>query len=339
MLVVEVGLRLAGYQPKRVLGAWRAVNSAHTLALDCYPSNPRGYFDIDLRNAQVRAHYEALGLEGLATISVRTPFAVEYRYNSLGFRDRELTPRREGLRRLVILGDSFTEGQGVKAQDAVAGVLERLLNERQPGSWEVWNAGRRGSDFPRLFDSFERVLEAQPDVVVYGMVLNDAVQGDGFRLSQAYVNDWIVDRTGQRPAPHSPLRLLDLARDAVDSYRIGRQTTAWYRGLYSAANSDGWAETQRYLKRMNRQSRERGVVFIVALWPLFVHLDAGYPFADASATVSEACRALGIEEHDLRTAFSGHSAAELTVHPLDLHPNEKAHALVARYLLPIVQAH
>ena len=216
-------------------------------------------------------------------------------------------------------------------------MLARLLNERQSESWEVWNAGRRGSDFPRLYESFTRVLEAQPDVVVYGMVLNDAVQGDGFKLEQAYVNDWIVDRTGQRPLPRSPLRLLDLARDGVENYRIGRQTTTWYRGLYGEANRDGWEETQRYLKRMNRQCRERGIVFIVALWPILVSLDAGYPFAEASETVMSACRALRIEGHDLRAAVAGQSPSDLIVHPLDMHPNEKAHALVARYLLPVVQ--
>ena len=64
LLVAEVGLRLAGYQPRRALGAWRAINTAHSLALDCYPGNPRGYFDIDLRDEHVRSRYEALGLEG-----------------------------------------------------------------------------------------------------------------------------------------------------------------------------------------------------------------------------------------------------------------------------------
>ena len=49
----------------------------------------------------------------------RAPYAVEFRYNSLRFRDAEFGPKRPGVRRVMVLGDSFTEGQGVKEPDTL----------------------------------------------------------------------------------------------------------------------------------------------------------------------------------------------------------------------------
>ena len=55
-------------------------------------------------------------------------------------------------------------------------MLERRLNAAAPGRFEVLNCGRRGDDFPALYDAFREVLRHDPDIVVYGMVLNDAYQ-------------------------------------------------------------------------------------------------------------------------------------------------------------------
>src|SRR5206468_11021863 len=106
----------------------------------------------------------------------RTPYAVESRYSSRRFRDVELGPKPPGVRRVLVLGDSFTEGQGVKEPDTYPRVLEARLNAQDthgPSSprWEIRNCGRRGADFPLLFELFEQILSYEPDVIVYGMVL------------------------------------------------------------------------------------------------------------------------------------------------------------------------
>jgi lysophospholipase L1-like esterase len=337
LLVVEATLRIVHYAPPAPLAAWRAVNPAHDIALDCYPSNPRGYFDIDLRDRVTRTRYERLGVQSLEVIAVRNPYAVEYRYNSLGFRDREFAPRRPCVRRLIVLGDSFTEGQGVRREDAYPSVLDRLLNAARPGSWEVWNAGRRGADFPYLLDVVTRVIEQRPDVIVYGMVLNDAVRSRSFDVQQEYINDWIVDRRWFRPRPRSALRLLDLIRDAIDNYSITRQTINWYRGLYGRPNREGWNETKRCLLRMHRRCKDRNIAFVLALWPILANVDSAYPFSEATETVLRFCRLAKIDAYDLRAALRRQPTHSLWVHAQDMHPNEKAHALVAQYLLTHIE--
>ena len=46
-----------------------------------------------------------------------------------------------------------------------------LPSLHQPGTWEVRNCGRRGTDFPALYEAFEQILPYEPDLVIYALVL------------------------------------------------------------------------------------------------------------------------------------------------------------------------
>jgi lysophospholipase L1-like esterase len=313
------------------------------LLLDCYPSNPRGYFDIDLREPRSRDLYQHLAPLRFESLVHRTPFAVESRYNSLRFRDAEFGPRRPGVRRVMVLGDSFTEGQGVKEPDTCVRVLESRLNAGGQERWEVLNCGRRGADFPLLFEMFEQILRYEPDVVVYAMVLNDADQSKEFHARQSYVNDLILDRRATT-AGHAPpdmgrldSRLLGFVRERLETRRTSRETTRWYLDMYGEANREGWARTQSHLREMNRRMRERGGRLLVASWPLLVNLEGEDPFAAAREAVSRFCVTAGIPWHDLRPALRGHPTSSLWVHPVDMHPNELAQRLAAESLAPVVR--
>jgi lysophospholipase L1-like esterase len=342
-LAAEAGLRILDFTPRRLQSTARLLDPAWTLLLDCYPKNPRGYFDIDLRDPQSRARYGHLGGGKFDAVVRRAPYAVEFRYNSLRFRGAEFGPKRPGVRRVMVLGDSFTEGQGVKEEDTYVRALERRLNAAGPGRWEVLNCGRRGDDFPALFDAFEEVLRHDPDIVVYGMVLNDAQQSESFRARQTFVNDLIMDRGWSlmgRPVPEMRAfdsRLLASIKDRIEAQRTTRRTTRFYLDMYGERNREGWERTQEYLREMNRRVRERGARLLVASWPLLVNLEGEDPFAAVAHTVAGFCAAAGIPRHDLRPALLGHRTSSLWVYPLDMHPNEVAHALAAESLAPVVR--
>jgi lysophospholipase L1-like esterase len=336
--LAELVLRSAGYTPERFRGTGRLVDPHWRTLLDCYPTNPRGYFDIDLRGPGMRERYHSLAPVRFDAVVRRAPHAVESRYNTLRFREVEPSPRAPGARRIAVIGDSFTEGQGVKEPDTYPRVLERRLGAGG-GAWEVRNCGRRGSDFPALLEDFEDALRYDPDLVVYGMVLNDADRSEEFQARQAYVNDWILDRgqllEGGPPGPRGS-RLFWLVRERLESYRIGRDTTRWYREMYGPSNREGWARTQGHLRAMDRRMRERGGRFLVASWPLLVDLERD-PFQDVYAVIADFCRTAGIPWHDLRPALGGRTSRELWVHPVDMHPNEVAHRLAAESLAPLVR--
>ena len=176
LAVVAIGLevlfRLLGL-PARFPAPGELYSRRERVFLDSYPTNPRGYFDIDLRDPAVRERYRWMAPHRLDAVAQRAPWAVESRYDALRFRDVELGPKRPGVRRVMVLGDSFTEGQGVKEGDTYPRRLEALLNASGTGEWEVRNCGRRATDFPELFATFEQILPYAPDLVVYGMLASE----------------------------------------------------------------------------------------------------------------------------------------------------------------------
>jgi hypothetical protein len=81
MLAGELVLRAAGYVPHRLRAAARLVDARWRMLLDCYPSNPRGYFDIDLRTAASRERYFHLAPHRYDHVVERDPYAIETQYN------------------------------------------------------------------------------------------------------------------------------------------------------------------------------------------------------------------------------------------------------------------
>lgn len=314
-------------------------NREMTAGLDCYPSDPRGYFDLDLRDGATRARFEALGVRRVEDCAQYAPHAVDLRYNSLQFRDREPPPRTPGVRRVAVLGDSFTEGQGVKEEDAYPRVLERALNA-SGGGWEVLNFGRRGADFPEIEHAFDEALAHDPDVIVYGMLLNDCETSPEFRARHRWVTQLaegprqkLVLMSG-RPAFGARTALF--VRRRLDRYRLDRAMRGWYAEAYTDVNREGWLRTQAAIERMHRRMAERGGRFLVATWPVLAHLDREYPFRGAHAAVGRFCHASGIAWLDLLPALESRVAEDLWVHPHDPHPNALAHRLAAESLAPAV---
>jgi len=343
LLVPELGLRAIGYVPARVPSVARMANARWTELLDCYPSNPRSYFPIDLRTAESHERYSHLAPLRFERIVGRAPWAVSFEYNAQRFREKPLQPKRADVRRVMVLGDSFTEGQGVKEEDTLVRRLERALRGPTGGPSEVLNCGRRGADFPALHDAFDEAFAFGADVFVYAFVLNDAEQSPAFHARQSYLDDWILDRGAMVEAvdPRGPgffePRLLAFVTDRLTTYRVGRETTRWYLEMYDEPNREGWERTKGYIRDMNQRVRASGGRFVLMAWPLLVDLEGGYPFAAVHEKLRRFCLEEGIEYLDLLDALRGQTSARLWVHPVDRHPNEEANRLAAAALLPVVR--
>src|SRR5438034_3695077 len=335
-LALEVLMLASGVDPAVPASPASLINGRFTLGLDCYPTNPRSYFDVDLGDPGTRQRYRAARVRHLDRAWAVTPHAVELRYNSIQYRDIEVPPRRPGVRRVIVVGDSFTEGQGVREADTYPRVLERLLNAAQPGRWEVRNWRRRGADFPVLSGLFEEALRYDPDVVVYAMVLNDAERPRALELRQAELNNRIVPprRAAARWLFRS--RLLGFVAGRLETWRLDREGKRWYQDLYGEPNRGGWESTQQHIAGMSRRMQERGGEFLLAAWPLMAGLEDDYPFGAPQETIRRFCLRSGVEHHDLLPALRGRPTESLWVHELDHHPNETAHALAAASLAPAI---
>jgi len=109
-----------------------------------------------------------------------------------------------------------------------------------------------------------------------------------------------------------------------------RRRLAGYKSMY-APDVPGWVAAQKALKLMGGRCRERGVPFVVAIFPLFGQpLDDTYPFTDIHARVSEAASAAGAKVIDLLPFYRGLRWDLLVVDGVeDEHPNEIGHRIAA----------
>jgi hypothetical protein len=113
----------------------------------------------------------------------RAEYRTHLRINSRGLRGPEVSYEKpDGVRRVLLLGDSFVEGYTVEESATVAGVLEGALRAAG-GAWEVINAGTHGwsTDQEYLFWRDDGV-RYRPDHVVLFFYYNDLhgnVSADG----------------------------------------------------------------------------------------------------------------------------------------------------------------
>ena len=101
--------------------------------------------------------------------------ASEYSYtrmvNALGFADVEWTvDKRSGHKRILALGDSFTEGDGAPYDSSYVALMRRYAGE----DWEMMNAGTCGSDpVNNYMNLADRLLAYHPDIVVQSLSSGD----------------------------------------------------------------------------------------------------------------------------------------------------------------------
>jgi len=269
-----------------------------------YDSNPRGTFDDDN--------------------------SIGYRLNRFGFRspDVELAKPR-GVKRVVLLGDSFTFGQGVWLEDTLSYRLEGLLNTDVPADTQVLNfaVGGWGSRDEILYLESEG-MAFEPDLVVVVYVLNDARYAGGLDLWREFREQY-------------QKRGLEWSYLASYFYAaVGRRTLArrYVEDLVeeSQQQSEKWRRSFADLNRGREIAAAGGARFAVAIFPFLYDLDETYPFRALHQKLVEYCRWNNIPVLDLFDAFQGHEYADLWVHPSDQHPNEEGHRIAADALADFI---
>ena len=357
-LVVEVSFYLfAQAEPIYPLVTYKTDDP--DLRLVCYDDHFAGTPDWDLRRAHPFGELTYIENSNkdpaLANLSPRkVPNATEIRLNEEGLRERPMAAFDAERDKIVVLvGDSFCVGQGMRVVDRFSNVLETRLNREYPAEhYRLFNTCKSGNNIRRSAEAMERYVEyfARVDRVVYSFVLNDPIRKGhleerGKKLSRGIIfkngrrlklegefNDFMYLRTRT-----SPTRFL-AGRDSytlrwfalrLHRRQIAGDTVEWYRQLYT--NNPIWPQTQQLLRRMKTYCSAKGIAFSLVVWPLFYQLDA-YPLTEVHEIIEAVARQEGIHHVDLLPLFAGKDAWEYWVHPTDFHPNSRAHAEAAAFL-------
>jgi len=100
---------------------------------------------------------------------------IKFKVNSLGLRDYEYNAiKPDNTFRILMLGDSFTEGYGVEINETFSKILEKNLNFSFKQNIEVINAGITG--YSPMIDYLylqNKGLELEPDLVILNYSMTD----------------------------------------------------------------------------------------------------------------------------------------------------------------------
>ncbi len=244
------------------------------------------------------------GRPGLSTTVAGTPFST----NSLGLRDREYaSPKPPGTFRILMLGDSYTEGGGLRVEQTIAKRSEAMLNARGCGAVDVVNAGTASYSPILEYLRLERLGPVlQPDLVVLNFDMTD-VHDDVVRTATAVLDarglplavpgDPIRETALLLPPPPRWLGPLGRPLNRLALYQAFRKSRAGQRllggvkmtpealdayGLVGDLEHDpmaitrdgdlsglarGWALTERYLLGIHDLARARGARFVLVIYP------------------------------------------------------------------------
>ena len=187
--------------------------------------------------------------------------------NSRGYRDLERTIEKPaGVKRVVSLGDSFAWGASVEFEDAYPQRLERALTRRRREPWQVVNLALPGMNTVDEEGQLRTEgLAYGPDVCLLGFVLNDSEDASAAETRRAA--EWAEPKEKPRSVlERSALFRLVSAR--LWATAENRRRIAGYRSMY-ADDAPGWIAARAALRRMGGLCRERGVPFVVVIFPLF----------------------------------------------------------------------
>lgn len=97
--------------------------------------------------------------------------------NSEGFRDVEHEVNKPaGVYRILVVGDSFTYGIGVEADETYPKVMERILNERRTDKgleYEVFNLSAPAIGTLQEIEIIKYGLKYNPDLILLGMLVEN----------------------------------------------------------------------------------------------------------------------------------------------------------------------
>ena len=265
---------------------------------------------------------------------------VYYPLNNCGHRDRPFQLEKpDHIFRIIVVGDSFTEGSGVSREETFCHTMEKGLNHRlkQTGRRaQVYNMGHCGLNTVEEVDlAIAASKKFNPDMIIIAFFLNDVEQHN-------------------RPAQFSP-KSLGVTIEEFFLYQMCSYTYYFILNLPVLVNTDpaneigwtesmlrqyrdtalGWNEAKQALKRMSSFASDNGIITIGIVFPLF-YGDHEYPLKikGVHKKIVKAMNDNNIPGINLTPLFeeTGEPLGAFAFSGYDSHPNSRSHKMVGNFL-------
>jgi hypothetical protein len=252
------------------------------------------------------------------------------RLNSDGFRDKEFKVKEAGVIRIGVIGDSFTQGHGIKKEEErFSNILEKKLGEACQERVEVYNLGKGGWN--------------TKEEVEYLLGEGRRFNFDGAILAYT-LNDITADATEGWPefkvyGGNKILQTLILKSYFVNFlyYRLAgmientsREYDNWQKNLF--LEKEVWEIHKRHFEKLQDASRQGKFKLLVVIFPFMGQIGKDYGYMEVHKKLHDFFYKERIEFVDMIDDFLGTERKELIVNRYDAHPNEEANSLVAEKL-------
>jgi len=243
-------------------------------------------------------------------------------------RTEPFTPKHPDVARIMVLGDSLTYGKGVDVNDTYSAVMVRMLS--QDFRVEVLNLGVNGYQSEQIFQQMLMFApELQPDVIVYGVCLNDFLDAGEEENARGARRGWKI------PLPESAKQFLISRTLAGEFLNKAYDDLLMRVGLRADFISNVLAGMYHYQLRFTRDVTAMNFAAVSQGFPPIVAmvLDAYPVYNGRNQQVARlAENILSLAQMDVISTeeyYKTYSGRRFAVSPWEGHPNEEAHRLFA----------
>lgn len=284
----------------------------------------------------VRRQYVGIKLEGPGRQIIKEE--VEYRTNSLGLRmNREVEPEKpKGVKRILVLGDSFVFGEGLSYEDLVTVKIEKILNTEMENI-EVIDAGVCGYNTSDELDQLIRLTPAcRPDVVIIFFFTNDVIK-ESRDPKKASMRQQIKEYL--RVKSKFFAYFYYLYKDRLSS-KIGVPKAFLAPEYFDLDDSKpGWIAFKKAVLQIQKHCRQNNMSLLFIMIPTLTNLDERYPYAELRTKTSTFLKASDIPVIDLFDLFAPYRPSELWVNLENTHWNGLGTTLAAKEVADYIRKH
>jgi len=231
-----------------------------------------------------------------------------YQINSLGLRDREYGSKKEGIFRVLLLGDSFSVSHGLPIEDSLSRQMEKALqrvadSDGRRVKFEVINAAAGGYSPYNYWKAYRRWSPVfHPNVVIVGLSPDDyecANENAHYLIENGEI--LAVYRGGQAPEKSDKIstrkirkwlswnsEFYILMRNFFYYNDLVGRMTLWkkpggvendsqlqlYLVSQKASINKVWAKTFSYLQTLKKETAADGVMLILIPIPLKMEINS-----------------------------------------------------------------
>lgn len=242
--------------------------------------------------------------------------------------------RPPGYKRVVVIGDSLTYGDGVKSVEAYPYRLkEKLLNHRY-GNYQVLNLGIKGINIDEEFQILTRsnpyfgssAFSFDPDVIILTFCVNDIEvmrkPRPESKILPSGIHDFFLGNSLFYKFVHIKINQL------LSGIGIQQSYPDFLKSIYSS-NSEEWMLFNNYLNRFIYDVKRRNIKILLVIFPSMESLDDSHPYLDLYSKVIDIGIRNDAEVLNLFPYFKGRDARSLRVSDLNGHPNKEAYEIPA----------